>query len=113
MNQNDEIAIEKLVLTRLSYMNATITGIICGLILGLGIFAATNFLILKGGDIIGPNLALLGQFFIGYTVTFPGSLIGLAYGLVTGFLAGYIFARIYNVIATLRENRILKNRGAR
>ena len=97
--------IEKLVLTHFMYLNATLNGILLGLFFGLGIFLATNFLILKGGATIGPHLALLGQFFIGYTVTFTGSLIGLFYGFITGFITGYSFSKLYNWFASLRERR--------
>ena len=86
-------------------MNATILGLILGLSLGLAIFFATNFLLIKGGNVIGPHLALLGQFFIGYKVTFVGSIIGLLYGFVTGFISGYVFASIYNWIANLRDRQ--------
>lgn len=102
---NDEQAIEKLVLTQLLRLNATIMGLILGLLLGSGIFLATNFLILKGGQNVGAHLALLGQYFIGYQVTFIGSLIGFAYGFVTGFVTGYSIAWLYNWLAGLRERQ--------
>ena len=89
-------AIEEIVLTRVVRLDALIQGIVSGIVLGLGIFIATNWLILKGGDPIGPHLSLLGQYFIGYRVTFVGSLIGFGYGFVTGFVGGYAVARIYN-----------------
>lgn len=95
--------IEKAILTRLLYLNAILVGVVTGLVLGLGIFVATNFLILKGGPVVGPHLALLGQYFIGYKVTFVGSLIGLVYGSVTGFIIGYVVARLYNWFARLRD----------
>ncbi|MEM2125317.1 MAG: hypothetical protein QXQ53_02840 [Candidatus Methanosuratincola sp.] len=101
----DDKEIESLVLVRLMKLNATITGINLGLIFGLTIFLATNILLIKGGDVIGPHLALLGQYFIGYKVTFVGSMIGLLYGFGLGFIIGYAFARLYNWLADLRENR--------
>jgi hypothetical protein len=70
---------------------------------GLAIFVATNWLLLMGGEVVGPHLALLGQFFIGYRVTFAGSLIGFAYGFGVGFMIGYIMARMYNWIVDLKE----------
>jgi hypothetical protein len=97
--------LEQLVLTRLLRLNATVQGLVTGLVVGLGIFVATNWLILKGGDVVGPHLALLGQFFIGYQVTFLGSLIGAAYGFVSGFALGYVVARVYNWIVNLKEKR--------
>ncbi|HEY6065940.1 MAG TPA: hypothetical protein VIY96_07265, partial [Thermoanaerobaculia bacterium] len=65
---------------------------------------ATNWLVLKGGPVVGPHLALLRQFFIGYEVTFVGSLIGFAYAFVSGFLAGYLVSRIYNRVVRRRSD---------
>lgn len=95
--------LEDIVLTRLVRLNALVQGVVTGLLAGLGIFFATNWLVLKGGDEVGPHLALLGQFFIGYEVTFFGSLIGFAYGFLSGFVAGYFVASIYNWIVGRRE----------
>jgi hypothetical protein len=96
---------EDVVLTRLLRLNATIQGLVAGFVLGLGIFIATNVLLLKGGEVVGPHLALLGQFFVGYQVTFTGSLIGLAYGFLVGFLLAYFTSRTYNWLADYRESR--------
>ena len=95
----------QIVLTRLARLNATIQGLVFGTLLGGAIFIATNWLILKGGETIGPHLALLGQFFIGYRVTFIGSLIGFGYGFITGFLAGYLIAMLYNLFGRRRRDR--------
>src|SRR5215475_12883102 len=100
-----ETAPEVIVLTKLQRLNAVVHGIITGLVVGLGIFIATNWLLLKGGEVVGPHLALLGQFFIGYRVTFGGSLIGAAYGFVCGFVIGGIVAKLYNWLVNLREGR--------
>jgi hypothetical protein len=70
--------LEEVVLTRLLRLNAAVHGLVTGLVAGLGLFIATNWLVLKGGEVVGPHLALLGQFFVGYRVTFVGSLIGLS-----------------------------------
>ena len=96
---------EKIVLTQLMKMNAVISGVIFGLITGLVIFIATIVLLIKGGEVVGPHLSLLGQFFIGYQVTFVGSIIGLLYGFGFGFLVGYLFAHLYNWLANFRENK--------
>lgn len=99
----DTDRIEDVVLTRLLRLNARVHGLVAGLVLGLVIFVATNWLVLKGGPVVGPHLALLGQFFPGYRVTFAGSLIGLVYGFVTGFVAGYAVARLYNWLVDRRD----------
>lgn len=103
MAENDT-AIERLVLVQLMRLNAKILGLVIGLFFGLVIFFATNILLIKGGDVIGPHLALLGQFFFGYQVTFKGSIIGFLYGFLVGYIAGYVFARLYNWLAHFREN---------
>jgi hypothetical protein len=95
--------LESLVSVRLMRLNAAVQGVVLGLIAGLGIFIATNWLIIKGGPVVGPHLALLGQFFIGYRVTFVGSLIGFAYGFVLGFCVGYGVASVYNRLADIRQ----------
>ena len=87
-----------IVQTRALRLNAIVQGIVTGLVAGLAVFTATNWLILKGGDVVGPHLALLGQFFIGYRVTFVGSLVGSGYAFVIGYGVGYLVARIYNAL---------------
>ena len=109
MKQDNQVGAEKrledLVLTRVVRLNAMIQGTTMGLLVGFGIFVATNWLILRGGQPVGPHLALLGQFFIGYEVTFVGSLIGFIYGFVSGFLGGYTIAKVYNFFARAARTR--------
>ena len=104
--------LEQVVLTRLLRLNATVQGLVAGIVAGLAIFIATNWLILKGGHIgpegnpiVGPHLSLLSQFFVGYRVTFLGSIIGFVYAFVLGFITGYGIAVIYNWFVDLREKR--------
>lgn len=95
--------LEALVLVRVVRLNAAVVGVVTGLMVGLAVFIATNWLILKGGPVIGPHLALLGQFFIGYRVTFAGSLVGFAWAFAVGFLGGFAVVRIYNWLADMRH----------
>jgi hypothetical protein len=83
-------------------LNAQAVGLGLGLFLGLLIFIATNWLLIKGGEPVGPHLALLSQYFIGYSVSFWGSLIGFAYSFALGTLGGALMAWIYNGLARLR-----------
>jgi hypothetical protein len=99
------VSVERVVMTRLIRLNATIQGIVIGGIAGLGLFVVTNWLVIKGGEVVGPHLSLLSQFFIGYSVTFVGSLIGLAYGFALGFAVGYSVAWVYNSITDWRAAR--------
>jgi tetrahydromethanopterin S-methyltransferase subunit G len=97
-----EAELKKIVMTRVTRLDAVLHGIVTGLIVGVAIFIATNWLVLKGGDVVGPHMALLGQFFIGYQVTLLGSFIGLAYGFVAGFVLGYVVAALYNWLLSWR-----------
>ena len=107
-----EEKLEDVVRTRLLRLNATVQAIVVGIVAGLAIFIATNWLILKGGHIgpqgervIGPHLSLLSQFFVGYSVTFLGSLIGFAYAFILGFIVGYGVAIIYNWFVDLKDRK--------
>jgi hypothetical protein len=100
---DEDQTIEKLVLVRLARLNALIIGLVVGILLGLGLFIVTIVLVIKGGEVVGPHLGLLGQVFIGYEVTWAGSFIGLLYGIAAGFIAGYFFSRLYNWLAIMRE----------
>jgi hypothetical protein len=96
----DELRLLRL---RARRLNALASGLVAGLLAGLGLFVATNWLLLKGGQPIGPHLALLGQFFPGYRVTFAGSLIGFGWGFGFGFAVFFSGAWLYNAIAERRE----------
>jgi hypothetical protein len=102
----DTKPLQDIVRARFLRLNAAIQGVVTGLVAGLAVFIATNWLILKGGEVVGPHLALLGQFFIGYRVTFIGSLVGFGYAFVVGYLVGYLVARIYNLIVDRKEARL-------
>ena len=91
-------------------LKAKILGLVCGLLFGFAIFIATNWIIIKGGHIgpngeyvVGPHLQLLGQFFIGYRVSFLGSIIGFFYGFAIGTFGGTFIGLIYNKIVELRN----------
>lgn len=91
------------VMTEVIRMHAVITGVVTGVAAGLIVFLATNWLVIKGGSVIGPHLALLGQYFVGYRVTFIGSLVGFGYAFFCGFVIAYLVARLYNWIVDLRH----------
>lgn len=79
-------------------MHRTAMGAAFGVVFGGVLFLMTMALVIKGGYPVGPNLSLLGQFFFGYTVTFAGAFVGLLWGFGVGFLLGWGFAVIRNLI---------------
>lgn len=86
-------------------LNAKVIGLAMGLLCGLAIFVATNWLVIKGGERVGTHLQLLSQYFIGYRVSFVGSLIGFAYGFALGTMGGAFVGWVYNRIAAFRIGR--------
>ncbi len=106
---NNEREEEKL-LRAVVILNAMVLGLILGIVLGLVIFIATNWLVLKGPQpgpsgeyVLGPHMQLLSQFFIGYSVSFWGSVIGFIYGFAVGTIGGSLIGWIYNRIVLLRQ----------
>src|SRR5437016_12679833 len=87
---------------RVIRLEAAVQGLVAGLVSALVVFIATNVLVLKGGPVVGPHLALLAQFFPGYRVTFAGSLVGFAWAFLYGFAAGYLVSLLYNRIVLTR-----------
>lgn len=95
MERNDgtlELAVRRL--------NARAWGISVGLVCGLGLLLATNFLIIRGGPNVGQHLELLRNFFPGYHVSFLGSLIGFVYAFVIGYGLGRLIGTVYNKLAS-------------
>jgi protoporphyrinogen oxidase len=76
-------------------------GISVGITSGLLLFLATLILVLRNGEAVGPTLTLLDQYFPGYSVTAVGSVVGLGYGSLTGFIAGWLFAFLRNATVFL------------
>lgn len=77
-------------------LNARAWGIAFALLAALGLLMATWLLVLKGGPVVGPHLALLSNFFPGYSVTWSGGLIGFVYAFVVGYAIGRLIGTVYN-----------------
>jgi hypothetical protein len=96
---------KELIRAAVARLRAGITAVVFGMVCGLGLAVATSWLLVRGGPEVGRTLGLLGNFFPGYTVTWPGVLVGLLYGFVFGASVGWFTATIYNRITSLRERR--------
>ncbi len=94
-------ASDELLIKAFAKLDKTALGIAVGVVFGLAVFIATISLVIKGGGLVGPNLKLLGQYFIGYTVTVKGSFVGLVYGFVFGFLLGWFTALLRNLLVAV------------
>jgi hypothetical protein len=102
LNSNDTQLL--LVRKAIARMRAGIVAIVTAMVIGFGLFAATVWLLIKGGPNVGQNLNLLGNYYPGYSVTWLGSLVGLFYGALTGAVLGWTVAWLYNLLAGWRAN---------
>jgi len=95
MDQVQEHAIRSTLLR----LNAQAWGLAFAFLFGLGLFAATMFLVLRGGENVGAHLGLLRVYFPGYSVSTFGSFIGFAYAFVVGYITGRLIGLVYNRVA--------------
>ena len=72
-------------------------GLSLGITAGVLIFAATLFLVIQDGWVVGPHLALLSNFLPGFTVTFSGAVAGLLGLFILGFVFGSALAYLRNL----------------
>ena len=91
-----------LIETAVARLRAGILAIVFGMVGGAGLFAATAWLLIKGGENVGATLGLLGNYLPGYAVTWPGAVVGLLYGTAIGAAMGWTLARVYNRLARRR-----------
>jgi len=85
-------------------LKAGILGLVFGLIFGIGLFAMTAILLIESGPNMGYHLGLLGNYFIGYTVTWKGAFIGFFWAFAVGVVIGWSIGIIYNRIVAIRTN---------
>ena len=101
---------DKVIIQAFARLDSTALGLAVGTLSALIVFTATIVLIIKGGAVVGPNLSLLGQFFIGYTVTVKGAFVGLVYGFMAGFILGWLIGFFRNSMVS-GYLRVLRTRA--
>ena len=85
-------------------LKAGILGLVFGLIFGVGLFAMTAILLIENGPNTGYHLRLIGNYFIGYSVTWKGAFIGFLWAFAVGAIIGWSIGIIYNRIVAIRTN---------
>lgn len=105
MTRRSTVNEEVLIRAAVARLRAGILAIVCGLLAGTGLFVATVWLVLQGGETVGPHLGLLRFYLPGYSVTWSGALLGFFYGALLGLVVGGLTGWIYNRVADLRHPR--------
>ena len=100
-SRTDPAGDDAVIIKALAKLDGVALGIAVGLLFGLVVFLATVVLVVKGGEVVGPNLGLLSNYFIGYEVTLPGSVIGFIYGFGSGFVLGGLIAFLRNTVISI------------
>jgi hypothetical protein len=100
MQRRNELEVSRAVIR----LQARVLALVCALLGGLIMFMLTAWLVIKGGPNVGLHLRLLKHYFFGYSVTWPGSLIGALYGALVGAIIGWGISKIYNKIVSLRQD---------
>ena len=95
--QQEELQIIKKALVR---FNEQGWGIAFGSVFGFGLFFATVFLVIRGGIEVGRHLNLLSVYLPGYSVSFPGAIVGFVYAFVIGYGVGRTIGTVYNKLVT-------------
>jgi hypothetical protein len=103
--QKDEIS------RALARIKTDALALVCASIGGVGLCVMTMWLVIKGGPHTGEHLQLLANYFIGYSVTWPGAFVGLLYGATTGGLVGWAIGRIYNAVVNARQRKSGRDRA--
>ena len=97
---------ERVLIRVFARMDKLAFAVAVGTVCGLFVLSATLWIISRGGDVLNSHLRLLGQYFIGYTVTVKGGLIAFVYSFFWGFLFGWLFAYLRNLFLAIYIYRI-------
>ncbi len=74
-----------------------------GAVAGGGLWLATVLVLLQNGGDPTRALSLLGEYLIGYRVSWGGAIVGLLGGLAGGYMFGYILACLINGLIGWQE----------
>jgi hypothetical protein len=78
-------------------LNVKAFALTCAIVWGAALFLMTWWVIIFEGSWSDPTI--IAHVYRGYSISPVGSLIGLIWGLVDGFIGGLIFAWLYNLLA--------------
>jgi len=78
-------------------LNVKAFALTAGILWGAAVFIATVWLLAMGSG--GSTISLLGNFYLGYSFSPLGAVIGLVWGFVDGAICGALFAWLYNKLA--------------
>ena len=72
-------------------------GLALGLVWGFTVMFSTLWLLFKGSS--GEIISQLKYFYLGYTFSYEGAVIGFMWGFLDGFIVGVAIAWLYNYLS--------------
>lgn len=78
-------------------LNVSAFALACAILWGAAMFILTWWLIAR--DVSPGVVALVREFYVGYSLSPMGSVVGMFYGFVDGLIGGALFAWLYNLLA--------------
>lgn len=79
-----------------------------GTVAGVGLFLLTAALLLQGGEGAQPMLSLVGNYLLGYEVSWKGALLGLVEAALVGFGFGFLMALFINALVRRQANSLVR-----
>ena len=95
--------VEDLLREAFARYDAVALGGAVGIVAALGLLFATAALLLRGGEVVGPNLSLLDNYLFGFDASWRGAAIGAAEAGVAGFALGFLLGRSINWLVDRHE----------
>lgn len=77
-------------------LNKVALGLAGGLLWGGAVLVGTLWVLFAGG---GGHFQMLDRFYLGFSISPLGAIIGLFWGFLDGFIGGWLFGWLYNCFA--------------
>lgn len=78
-------------------LNKKAFGLATGILGGAAVLIATVMALIAGG---GEHITLLSKFYLGYSISPLGAVVGFIWGFIDGFIGGWLFAWLYNRVSS-------------
>jgi len=94
---NDSATDKAILMAAFARFDPVALAVALGSVFALLLYITNAALLLQGGEVVGPHLALIGIYLPGYDVSWTGGLIGACYFWVIGAVVGAVIAMLWNL----------------
>jgi protoporphyrinogen oxidase len=96
-------SVEELLREAFARYDAVALGGAIGIVAAVGLLLATAALLLRGGEVVGPNLSLLGNYLYGFDASWRGASVGAVEAGAGGFAIGWLLGCSINWLVDRHE----------